>query len=63
MENIASVLLDHFAQISSSSSSSSEKKKSLVVDFGCGSGNLCLALAAAFPETTFLLTDRLAWFR
>ena len=58
VENIASVLLDHFAQISSS-----EKKNSLVVDFGCGSGNLCLALAAAFPQTTFLLTDRLllAW--
>jgi len=62
VENIASVLLDHFGRISSSfcqiSSSSSEKKKSLVVDFGCGSGNLCLALAAAFPRTTFLLTDR-----
>jgi len=58
VENIASVLLEHFAQISSSSCSSSEKMNSLVVDFGCGSGNLCLALAAAFPQTTFLLTDR-----
>ena len=65
VENIASVLLDHFGQISSSScqnsGSSSEKKNSLVVDFGCGSGNLCLALAAAFPQTTFLLTDRSGW--
>ena len=30
----------------------------LVVDFGCGSGNLCLPLAARNPSTTFLLTDR-----
>ena len=55
VENIASVLLENFRQICSSSLS---QKKPFIVDFGCGSGNLCLALAAAFPETTFLLTDR-----
>ena len=50
VENIASVLFDNFNSLTES--------KPLVVDFGCGSGNLCLALAAAFPQTTFLLTDR-----
>jgi len=29
-----------------------------VVDFGCGSGNLCLALAAYFRKVTFVLVDR-----
>ena len=55
VENIASVLLNHFHKICSSSST---QKRPFIVDFGCGSGNLCLALAAAFPEATFLLTDR-----
>ena len=50
VENIASVLFDNFNSLTES--------KPLVVDFGCGSGNLCLALAATFPQTTFLLTDR-----
>ena len=61
VENIASVLFLHFCRISSSSNSFLKEKRPFVVDFGCGSGNLCLALAAAFPETTFLLTDRLNW--
>ena len=55
VENIASVLFDHFRQICSSSFT---QRRPFIVDFGCGSGNLCLALAAAFPEATFLLTDR-----
>lgn len=29
-----------------------------VVDFGCGSGNLCLALAAYWPDTEFVFVDR-----
>jgi SAM-dependent methyltransferase len=29
-----------------------------VVDFGCGSGNLCLALAAYFSKVRFVLVDR-----
>ena len=32
--------------------------KSLVVDFGSGSGNLCLALASAQPNTSFLFVDQ-----
>jgi SAM-dependent methyltransferase len=31
---------------------------STVVDFGCGSGNLCLALAAYFVEVRFVLVDK-----
>lgn len=30
----------------------------VVVDFGSGSGNLCLALAAFFPKVQFILVDR-----
>ncbi|CAD7945619.1 unnamed protein product [Amoebophrya sp. A25] len=29
-----------------------------IVDFGCGSGNLCLPLAFLFPQLRFLLVDR-----
>lgn len=29
-----------------------------VVDFGCGSGNLCLALAAFWPEVEFVFVDK-----
>lgn len=29
-----------------------------VVDFGCGSGNLCLALAACWPEVEFVFVDK-----
>ena len=32
-------------------------KKFTVVDFGCGSGNLCLALAAYFENVRFVLVD------
>ena len=32
-------------------------KKKCVIDFGCGSGNLCLAFAAIFPETKFVFCD------
>ena len=28
-----------------------------MVDFGCGSGNLCLAFAAIFPDTKFVFCD------
>ena len=31
---------------------------STVVDFGCGSGNLCLALAAYFVDVRFILVDK-----
>jgi SAM-dependent methyltransferase len=31
---------------------------STVVDFGCGSGNLCLALAAYFVDVRFVLVDK-----
>jgi SAM-dependent methyltransferase len=36
----------------------SSKEKLTVVDFGCGSGNLCLALAAYFDTVRFVLVDR-----
>ena len=49
MENIASVVQQQCSSLGS---------EGLVVDFGCGSGNLCLALAAWYRDTTFLLTDR-----
>ena len=29
-----------------------------IVDFGCGSGNLCLALASFFDDTKFVFVDR-----
>ena len=49
VENIASVVQQQCSSLGS---------EGLVVDFGCGSGNLCLALAAWYRDTTFLLTDR-----
>ena len=32
--------------------------KKVVVDFGSGSGNLCLALASVYPSTTFVFVDQ-----
>ena len=59
VENIASILFQRFTP--KTPSDNPKQRRPLVVDFGCGSGNLCLALAAAFPQTTFLLTDRSGW--
>ena len=56
VENIASILFQRFTP--KTPSDNPKQKRPLVVDFGCGSGNLCLALAAALPGTLFLLTDR-----
>lgn len=36
----------------------SNSKTFTVVDFGCGSGNLCLALAAYFKDVRFVLVDK-----
>ena len=35
-----------------------EGERKVVVDFGSGSGNLCLALASIHKDTTFVLADR-----
>merc|ERR1711894_499819 len=32
-------------------------QKKCVIDFGCGSGNLCLAFAAIFPDPKFVFCD------
>jgi len=34
------------------------ESKKVVVDFGSGSGNLCLALASVYPSTTFVFVDQ-----
>ena len=46
VENIVTVLTEHGLD-----------SKSVVVDFGSGSGNLCLALASVFTLTTFVFVD------
>lgn len=46
VDNIVSVLTKHGLDA-----------KSVVVDFGSGSGNLCLALASVFTLTTFVFVD------
>ena len=46
VDNIVSVLTKHGLE-----------SKSVVVDFGSGSGNLCLALASVFTLTTFVFVD------
>merc|ERR1712034_70241 len=33
-------------------------KKKVVVDFGCGSGNLCLSLASFYTNTKFVFVDQ-----
>ena len=34
------------------------EEKQVVVDFGSGSGNLCLALASVYPSTSFIFVDQ-----
>ena len=34
------------------------EEKQVVVDFGSGSGNLCLALASVYPSTSFVFVDQ-----
>lgn len=46
MDNIVRVLTEHGLD-----------SKSVVVDFGSGSGNLCLALASVFTLTSFVFVD------
>jgi len=41
----------------STSSEKNEKKRKTIVDFGCGTGNLLLALAFLFPEHDFIGVD------
>jgi len=51
VENFVSLLRERL-------SSSSDTATLRVVDFGCGSGNLCLALAPYFPQVQFVLVDK-----
>jgi len=50
VENFVSLLRERL--------SSSDTTILRVVDFGCGSGNLCLALAPYFPQVRFVLVDK-----
>jgi SAM-dependent methyltransferase len=44
--------------ITSTSTTTTTTTTTTVVDFGCGSGNLCLAMAAIFPHVEFVLVDK-----
>jgi len=55
-ENFVSLLRERL------SSSSSDKSTLRVVDFGCGSGNLYLALAPYFPQVRFVLVDKKPYY-
>ena len=64
IENFAYLLQTKFRDherrtaFSGTTSSSSSSQPLTVVDFGCGSGNLCLALASYFTNIQFVLVDK-----
>jgi 2-polyprenyl-3-methyl-5-hydroxy-6-metoxy-1,4-benzoquinol methylase len=68
VENFVSLLRERLSSSSNynsrignsnnSSNSSNEEFALTVVDFGCGSGNLCLALASYFSQVRFVLVDK-----
>ena len=69
VENFVSLLRERLSSFSSSSNNSSNGNSNnnstlnnefalTVVDFGCGSGNLCLALAPYFSQVRFVLVDK-----
>jgi SAM-dependent methyltransferase len=61
IENFVYLLQDRLMkhqQFSNAEKSQNKASKLTVVDFGCGSGNLCLALAPYFSNVQFILVDK-----
>lgn len=60
VENFVSILWDRLASytVEDDDRSSNDEFNFTVVDFGCGSGNLCLALAPYFSKVRFVLVDK-----
>lgn len=64
VENFVSILWDRLSSYTTNendkddNNSESNEFKFTVVDFGCGSGNLCLALAPYFSKVRFVLVDK-----
>jgi len=64
VENFVSILWDRLSSYTSDETKNIESADSnnafefTVVDFGCGSGNLCLALAPYFSNVRFVLVDK-----
>ena len=64
VENFVSILWDRLSSYTTEErkedckSSNSNDFDFTVVDFGCGSGNLCLALAPYFSKVRFVLVDK-----
>jgi SAM-dependent methyltransferase len=64
VENFVSILWDRLSSYTTDetndddSSNNNNEFNFTVVDFGCGSGNLCLALAPYFSKVRFVLVDK-----
>jgi len=64
VENFVSILWDKLSSYTTHEGDEDDKNSNdndfdyTVVDFGCGSGNLCLALAPYFSKVRFVLVDK-----
>jgi 2-polyprenyl-3-methyl-5-hydroxy-6-metoxy-1,4-benzoquinol methylase len=63
VENFVSILWDRLSSYTTDETNDKDSSKTnefdfTVVDFGCGSGNLCLALAPYFSKIRFVLVDK-----
>lgn len=59
VENFVSILWDRLSSYTTTTDEPSDSRFDFtIVDFGCGSGNLCLALAPYFSRVRFVLVDK-----
>lgn len=57
VENFVSILWERLSSYTSDENNDNNEFAFTVVDFGCGSGNLCLALAPYFSQVRFVMVD------
>jgi len=55
---LLSLPVKHQDSLPASNCGGGDRKRLRVIDFGCGSGNLCLPLAWRFPDVEFVFVDR-----